>query len=138
MSVTIDQNEFQRLVANLKRLDTEFKPSTMRKIFIKAARPAIAAVKAKVPVDTGKLKKSIGVLPFLGVKTGSVYVGVKREKVKTKKPTTVYAKFLEFGTKKIPAGKFTFFEPGIKESLGRVQEVIFQQLKAAIAKYAGS
>ncbi|HNS47022.1 MAG TPA: HK97 gp10 family phage protein [Bacteroidales bacterium] len=136
MSVTIDQNEFRRLVSNLQRLDTEFKPSTMRKIFIKAARPVITSIKSKVPVLTGALKKSIGVLPFLGIKTGSVYVGVKRDRVK-KKVTTFYGRFMEFGSKHIPAGKFTFFEPGVRAALGQSQEVIFRELKSAINKYAG-
>lgn len=137
MSVTVDQNEFRRLVANLQRLYKEFRPQTMRKIFIKAAAPVIASIKARAPYKSGALKKSIGVIPNYGVKTGDVYVGVKRDRVK-RKVTAFYGKFLEFGTKFIPKGKFTFFEPGVRAALGQTQESIFRELKSAIGKYARS
>lgn len=136
LEVKIDQAEFSRLANNLRKLKGEFKPSTMRKIFIKAARPVVAEIKSRAPQGkTGKLKRAIGVLPFLGVRTGSVFIGLKRERG-TKKVAAWYGKLLEFGTKFIPKGKFTFFWPGVQAGINAAYSRVISELKTAIGKYA--
>lgn len=136
MSVTIqtDTTQLNRLIRNLESIDKGFNKSSLRKIFVKAARPVVAAVKAKVPVDTGALKKSIGIIPWLGVRTGAVFIGVKKDKVK-KKTTTWYGKFLEFGTKYIPKGKFTFFEPAVNQSIEQSKTIIYNELKSILSRH---
>jgi len=136
LDVKIDQAEFNRLQRNFLRIKNEElgKPK-LRKIFVKAVKQMISAIKSRTPVGlTGALKKSIGIIPFLGTKTGSVFVGVRRDRT-TKKTTTWYGKLLEFGTKFIRKGKFTFFEPGVKASVQQVADAIIAELRRNIQKY---
>lgn len=136
MSVTIqtDTTQLNRLIRNLESIDKGFNKSSMRKIFVKAARPVVASIKSKVPVDTGLLKKSIGIIPWMGVRTGSVFIGVRKDK-KEKKVTTWYGKFLEFGSKHIPKGKFTFLEPGVNQSIEQAKTVIYNELKSILSRH---
>lgn len=138
IEVKIDQGEFRRLQRNFQAIkNKELGKPNLRKIFVASARPMVAAIKSKMhfgPESTGALKKSIGIIPFLGVRTGSVFIGVKRDRT-TKKTTTFYGKFLEFGTKFIQRGKFTFFEPGVRASVQQVADSIISRLKQAISKY---
>lgn len=137
IEATIDQAEFGRLLSNFNKIKTDLKKPNLRKIFVKAAKPIADAIKAKAPKgETGKLKQSIGIIPFLGVRSGSVFVGVRREKA-SKKVTTWYGKILEYGSKYIPKGKFTFFEPGVRSGLNRAEAIILSELRKMIAKYAG-
>ena len=136
MSVTIqtDTTQLNRLIRNLESIDKGFNKSSLRKVFVKAARPVVAAIKAKVPVDTGLLKKSIGIIPWMGVRTGSVFIGVRKDK-KEKKVTTWYGKFLEFGSKHIPKGKFAFLEPGINQSIEQAKTIIYNELKSILSRH---
>lgn len=138
LEVKIDQAEFNRLQRAFLRIKNEElgKPK-MRKIFVKAVKPMIASIKSRTPVgkiNGGALKKSIGIIPYLGTKSGSVFVGVRRDRT-TKKTTTWYGRILEFGSKFIPKGKFTFFEPGVKSSVQQVADAIINELKRNIQKY---
>lgn len=136
IEVQIDQAEYQRLVRKFNAIKNEAlgKPR-LRRLFVKAAQPMVRAIKARVPVHTGALKKSIGVIPNMGVKSGSVFVGIKRERT-TKKVTTWYGKILEFGSRYFkPKTKHKFFEPAVRESAQAVANSIIQQLKDNIQKY---
>ena len=112
-TVTVDQNEINKLLKKFGRLRDELDArKELRKSFLKAAKPVVESIKAATPVrpGSGKLKGSIGVIPYLGSTNGRVYVGVKKEKVEKKKTyTTFYGAFLEFGTKYIKKAKHAFF-----------------------------
>lgn len=136
LEVKIDQAEFNRLQRNFLRIkNEELGRPKMRKIFVKAVKPMINAIKSRTPVGTGALKKSIGIIPYLGTRSGSVFVGVRRDRT-TKKTTTWYGRLLEFGSKYIKRGKFTFFEPGVRSSVQQVADAIIAELKRNIQKYA--
>ena len=133
-TVTVDQNEINKLLKKFGRLRDELDArKELRKSFLKAAKPVVESIKAATPVKTGKLKQSIGVIPYLGSTNGRVYVGVKKEKVEKKKTyTTFYGAFLEFGTKYIKKAKHAFFfkagESAIPASLRILQKSLEQRI----------
>lgn len=110
-TVTVDQNEINKLLKKFGRLRDEMDAKRqLRKSFLRAAKPVVESIKSATPVKTGKLKSTIGIIPYLGSTNGRVYVGVKKERVEKKKTyTTFYGAFLEFGTKYISKAKHAFF-----------------------------
>jgi HK97 gp10 family phage protein len=134
-TVHIDQREIDDLITKFSNIKDIVNPKReLRKTFIKAAKPIVSAIQAKAPLgETGELKKSIGVIPYLGSKSGKVFIGVKKNRVK-KKLTAFYAMFLEFGTRYIKKGKHDFFFKSAEPALNSSLDIITNDLKTKIEK----
>lgn len=131
----IDTRDLNILLGRLSKLKKEFSPKELRKVFLLAAPPVVAAIKNAAPVDKGNLKKSIGVIPYLGSRTGTLFIGVRKDRV-AKKITAFYGSFLEFGTKYIPKGKFSFFEKSVNGSIDSAKNRLASEFTKIINKYA--
>lgn len=136
-SVHIDQREIDNLITKFTNIKDIVNPKKeLRKTFIKASKPIVSAIQASAPLgETGELKKSIGVIPYLGSRSGKVFIGVKKNRVK-KKITAFYAMFLEFGTRYIKKGKHDFFFKAAEPSLNSSLDIITNDLKNKIEKVA--
>ena len=62
--ITIDPKGVRDILAALSKLPKEFQRSAEKAVLRAGAKPVLKAAKAKVPVDTGNLKKSLGVALF--------------------------------------------------------------------------
>lgn len=135
---TIDQREITQLIRKFEKLRSNVDPKKeLRKVFIKAAQPVVSALQKNAPYKDGYLRKSIGVIPYLGSRTGRVFIGVKKDRV-IKKVTAFYALFLEFGTKYIRRGKFSFFEKSVSQSIDQVKAIILNSLRLKIQNAASA
>lgn len=134
-TVHIDQREIDDLITKFSNLRDIVNPKReLRKTFIKASKPIVTAIQASAPLgETGELKKSIGVIPYLGSKSGKVFIGVKKNRVK-KKITAFYGMFLEFGTRYIKKGKHDFFFKAAEPALNSSLTIITNDLKTKIEK----
>jgi HK97 gp10 family phage protein len=132
----IDTRDLNILLGRLAKLKKEFSPKELRKVFLLAAPPVVAAIKNAAPEGKTKaLKKSIGVIPYLGSRTGTLFIGVRKDRV-AKKITAFYGSFLEFGTKYIPKGKFSFFEKSVNGSIDSAKNRLASEFTKIINKYA--
>jgi HK97 gp10 family phage protein len=110
------------------------------KVLVKAlragARPIVRAAKQRVPVRTGKLKKSITVRKATQKQrrkgTGIVLIGFR-------KPTSAIAHLVEFGTSKASAQPF--MRPAIDEkgrdAIQTIGEKLGKEIEAEATKLAG-
>lgn len=133
--ITVDRSLYNHLLQNLDQIRKNYTPKQIRDAMRKAAAPVIKAIKANTPYRTGRLRRSIGVLPYIGASTGTVIVGVKRDRKKEgkgKKDTTVYARFVEFGTRKRKARPF--FYKGYDQSKDEALNVMQDELKKLTLK----
>ena len=137
----------------------EFTPKLQRKGLTQALRKGMAPVrksaKAKVPVDTGALKKAITVRTNsrLGRREGgaAVQVGIRggaKEYVNSSLNRRLkrvgqsyeqggnqfYFRFLEFGTSKMAARPF--LRPALAENVNTVTQITSEELRKAIDRIA--
>ncbi len=70
----IDNKEVRRAIARLRDIPQALRDKVLKKILRSSAKPLIASAKRKVPVDTGALKKSIGIVPKIR-KGGIIVIG---------------------------------------------------------------
>ena len=112
-----------------------------RRVLTGALRGAAAevrtAVRANTPRDTGNLRKSIGVevLNTRDARRRTVRVGARttrRGSGRSAKNDGFYARFLEFGTKYIPARPF--IAPAFRSVRDRIVERIGEELVARVEK----
>jgi HK97 gp10 family phage protein len=59
--ITIDKGSLRDLMRSLDNLPKELQKSAEKAVLRAGGKPILAAARAKVPVDTGNLKKSLGV-----------------------------------------------------------------------------
>lgn len=100
MSVQVVQIEgFQELQQKLKVLgDDRGKRKSVERVLRKAARSTVVAARGEVPVRTGNLKKSIGVVRARRSRDPLLYVGPRGGR--RYKNDGFYGGFVEQGTKK--------------------------------------
>lgn len=125
ITASINPSDLNKLRQTLGSISKTFDPADRRKIFSEASEPIIDAMKSRTPVDTGRLRDSIGVDPKKGVKAGVVFVGVVgKRKTKKNKATNpgIYGKYVEFGTRKQKAQPF--LRPGFDGTKNRVISII--------------
>lgn len=131
----INSTELDLLFRRLGQIRNEVDAKKeLRKAFIAGGKVMAQEIKNKTPVKTGKLKQSIGIIPYLGSKIGKVFIGVKKEKVAKKKTfTTFYGSLLEFGTRYIRKDKHAFFfkaaETAVTKTLDVIQRKLTNRLK---------
>lgn len=94
---------------------------------------------SRVPVDTGRLKKSI-YKKQIREKSNNVqqtfFVGARNgKKYRATNKDAYYWRFLEFGTSKLPAKPF--LRPAFDTKKTQAVEAIAKKLKERIDKYAG-
>lgn len=144
MASTVKIEGLKELQAALSRLPRELDRKVLNAALMAGARPMVAAIKARAPVDTGTLARNIRarpVRPYPG-NTATVEIGVRRlnkrqvnllrEKArKAGQSTRVnawYWRFLEFGTSKMTARPF--LRPGFEaEKIGAIETI-----KTALAR----
>jgi HK97 gp10 family phage protein len=141
--LSIDAGSLKSVIKSLESLPIELQKSAERAVLRSGAAPIQKAVKARVPVDTGLLKKSIGTKVSLGraATYGRAQVGPRSGFHSTKKVTgrkrdraskgkrraakekkmiqpEEYAFYLEHGTPHMPAKPF--IRPAIDAAEGEV------------------
>ena len=130
ISVSIDTKQ---LMSALKELPKNIQKNVM----VGATRAGAVAIaeeaKLRVPVDTGDLKKSIGVTRRKGD------VNIVRFSISPRKGKGLggwYAHFVEFGTSKQPAQPFMrpAYENSSEEALKRAGEYLKSRLPYEVAK----
>lgn len=132
----------------LKKLPQELRATSERAALREGAKEILTSAKAKVAVDTGNLRKALGVSVRVG-KRGGGYArvgarsGVKYESKKGKKTgrkaragrvihAEEYAWYLEHGTAKQAANPF--MRPAVETSKGRVVEAMSRGLDKGLTR----
>jgi HK97 gp10 family phage protein len=134
------QEELNTLIRKLRKIE----PTVTRQIkgdLRQAAQPIIVAIKAKAPVGTrthkrgaivykpGNLRKSIKVLPLRRTRN-AVIVGPQ---ARGGTPDGYYARFIEFGTRKLSARPFV--DPAVQVSFPTAEIIALELLKNRIEAY---
>jgi HK97 gp10 family phage protein len=134
----------------LKELLKKLPESVEEKVTLNAlrisARPFIKSAKAKVPVKSGLLKRSLNIRSVGGKGNKSVYAGVsykrikalrmeeaRNSKTKSKKTYAPHAHLIEYGTSKMAAQPF--IRPAWDETQEEVIKSIGNSLGIAITKH---
>ena len=121
----------KKLDAALARLSGPAQKKAFRKSAREAFKPVLAAAKQKVPVDTGKLKKSLK-LRSLKRSRGTIGVEVRtgtREELEIPADEPgYYPMAVEAGTKTQPA------QPYIRPAFDENKDLVERRLRAALAR----
>lgn len=135
------QAEINEAITKLRRIE----PAITRQIksdLREAAGPIVASIKGRAPISgrphkngsvtyqPGNLRKSIQVLPFRRTRN-AVIVGPR---ARGGSPDGFYAKFLEFGTRKMAAKPFV--DPAVQSSLPIAERFALELLKRRLDDYA--
>lgn len=99
-----------------------------------AAKPLIKEARAKVPVDTGNLKKSIGVTKRRSKNKNIIHFSISPRK--GGKYNGFYGHFVEFGTSKMPAKPFLrpAFESKGKETIEAAKQYMARRIDKELKK----
>lgn len=112
------QKKFEALPAKMQR-------KLLRSAMTKVARIVVAEAKARVPVDTGELRKSIKVAGLAGGRGAGLAArgGGKAAPIgKRVRATTPYAHIIEKGRKN--AGAQPFLAPALESKESQIRELI--------------
>ena len=126
------QKKFEALPAKMQR-------KLLRSAMTKAARIVAADAKARVPVDTGDLRKSIKVAGLAGGRGAglSARAGGKSAPIgKRVRATEPYAHIIEKGRKN--AGAQPFLAPALESKENQVRELIKDDVARAITEMKGA
>jgi HK97 gp10 family phage protein len=122
--ITVETYGFKELDAMLTELPKRVVTNILRRSLRRAARPIRDLARAKAPVKTGLVRRSITILSVRLDRDGLVVakIGIRRPKVRVRAPRAVkglagktkmrvindpyYGRFLEFGTVKMRAQPF--------------------------------
>ena len=104
------------MIERLRNFTTEADQFIQETLLESAKVNIVVVAKSLAPERTGALRNSIDAIP--GNEPMSIKLTADRP----------YAKFLEYGTRYIPEGKFTFMRPAIQEGI----EKVVQDLQNAI------
>jgi len=139
----------------------EFTPKLQKKgltqALRKGARPVVKSARAKVPVDTGALKKAIiartntkmgkrngGAVVQIGIRGGAKeYVNDSRNRRMGRVGESYeqggnqfYFRFLEFGTSKMAARPF--LTPALAENAQKTTDIVTAELRKAVDRIAST
>lgn len=147
-SITLDRKGVDALIKRLSELPEKFQKSAHRATLRAGANVILKASRARVPVDTGMLKKALGVSVNVSRYGGSARVGPRygsKYKYKNGKKTGRRGKgagkaidaaevafYLETGTPNMSAKPF--IRPAIDETQGRVLSVMSEGLDKHLTK----
>jgi HK97 gp10 family phage protein len=121
LSFTIRAEGFEQLRERLLALTSQA-DSLIQQALLESARVNIVAVaKALAPVKTGALRGSIDAVPS-DESPSSISLVAERP----------YAAFLEFGTRYIPEGKYSFMRPAVQEGFAQVVEDLNSAIMEAL------
>jgi HK97 gp10 family phage protein len=133
---TVKIEGLRELGLALKELDSRVQKRIARSATAAGARVIASEARARVPVNTGNVKKNIRTANLKPIQPGlqESAVGV-RVKGKTKE-SAFYWTFLEFGTAKMPAKPFIrpAFEAKKQEAAERMKEQLQKRIDAEAAK----
>ena len=156
--ITIDKQSLRNVMAALEKLPKEFQKSAEKAVLRAGGKPILKAAKAKVPVDTGNLKKSLGISvhankqgwisarvgPRKGFKSAKSLTGRGRVRaVKGKRGTWQERKmadaqeiswYVETGTPHSPAKPF--IRPAIDEAANQVVDAMAAGLDKHLTRVA--
>ncbi len=126
----------RKLQRKLKRLPIVVQRKIVRHALREAARPVLATAKALVPVDTGRLKKSLKIRS--AGKRGQagivVRTGTRAELGIPEDAKYFYPAALEFGHGNVPA--YPFLRPALDQNRPRALKIIARELGAGIEREA--
>ena len=111
--------ELQRKFANMSG---KMQRAVVRDSLRSAARVVEKSARQKVPVDTGRLKKSITQRVTVQSAVGEALIGYRKE--------TFYGRFVELGTSKMAAQPF--LRPALDENTDEIGRVFVQALNRTI------
>ncbi len=121
MASVLDERQLTNLIRDLRVLPERVQKNVLRGMTRAGANTLKKEIKAKVPVNTGALKKAITVTAIRGNRNNvGATVGVKKIELdngKSTKNTRQYMYYLEFGTKSIrakPIFRQTYEQSGTK------------------------
>ena len=123
MSVEVSLSGMDELMKKLEEMGNKA-GKIQNTALSKAAETVLDAAKDKVPVNTGKLKDTLGI-GKIKTKDGAKYIEVGINKGDTS--DIFYGKFIEWGTSQRPATPY--LQPAFEENINKVQEIIKQELK---------
>lgn len=142
MADVVDVTGLRELQAALKRISDGSKDRTfLNSALLSGARLIVNEAKAKVPVDTGQLRRNIrarSVKPVLH--TATVQVGVRRltkkqlRKMKVGSSDPFYWRFVEFGTSRMRPRPFLrpAFERKKREAIEAFREKLADRIEKAL------
>lgn len=111
--------ELQRKFANMSG---KMQRAVVRDSLRSAARVVEKSARQKVPVDTGRLKKSITQRVTVQSAVGEALIGYRKE--------AFYGRFVELGTSKMAAQPF--LRPALDENTDEIGRVFVQALNRTI------
>ena len=127
----LETEGFNELISNLEKLGKKETNKIIRKSLRKAAKEAVLpAVKSRVPVDSGKLKKAIVIrgMPRSRKRIGILVKIKSREAVGLSETSKgYYPAVIEYGTKKRAAK--SYMRTGIAASRARAIKIIGSTMK---------
>ena len=151
--ITIDRSSLMRVMIALDKLPEQFRKSAEKAVLRAGSKPILKAAKAKVPVDTGMLKQSLGISvhanrsgwisarigPRKGFKSAKSLTGRKRVRAtKGKRSTWIERKmadaqeiswYIETGTSHSPA------KPFIRPAIDAAQDEVLSAMAAGLDKH---
>ena len=150
--VTVQLEGFKEMAERLKQLGPKVARNTLRRAVSAAAAQVRNQARENAPVDSGTLKRAIAIKrekdkqggPFAA--TYSVFVRQAKNGSAGQKNVTAYGKFdayyarwIEFGTSKMPAQPFLApaFDSVKEEALKTIGEKIDEGIQKAAAELAG-
>ena len=157
-SISIDKAGLRGVLSALDKLPAEFRKSAEKAVLRAGGKPILKAAKAKVPVDSGNLKKSLGISvhanrsgwisarvgPRKGFKSAKSLTGRKRGRAtKGKRRTFIERKmadaqeiswYVETGTPHAAAQPF--IRPAIDSAAGEVVEAMAAGLDKHLTRVA--
>jgi len=115
----------------LSTLEGKVRNKIARKAIRKAAKPVLDAAKANVPVESGKLRKSLTIRALRKSSKNKFRVGAR---VTTRdglfSGETFYGGFVEFGT--ATQAPRPFLIPALASNSGRVDSILREEIRTAI------
>ncbi len=121
MQISITVQGLDELTARLQDLTSSADDLITQTMLDSATENIVAVAKALAPVRTGALKESIAATP--GELPSQILLVA----------TKFYSVFLEYGTRYIPEGKFTFMRPAIQEGLDSLIQAVAEMFQRELA-----
>lgn len=103
MEISVSVKGLDSLISKLRGFTTSADQIIQETMLESAEQHIVVVAKALAPFKTGALRESIAALP--GEEPLQILIVADK----------FYARFLEYGTRFIPEGKFTFLRPAIEE-----------------------
>lgn len=121
MQISVTIQGLDELVSRLQDFTSSADQMIQETLLDSATENIVAVAKALAPVRTGALRDSIEALP--GEEPSQILLVA----------TKFYSVFLEFGTRYIPEGKYTFLRPAIQEGLDALTQALTEMFQEELA-----